>query len=256
MAANTLKQINAELGSIYNPQINNLKSQQGLIPQQIADEEKGLQAKQTQAFDDITAGARRKGMGFSGIPLGEQAKYTSTEFLPALARLRQQGREKQLSLEEAILGVGERRGTLAQQLYQQRQDRLEQQRQFNLNLKLQREQMAASQRAARAASGGGGGGFSPSYGGGGGGAAPAASFQRKKDGGFAFTNSKGQPISAAKYAQATGSDIRDVLRQMGQQGDRYAAQLYNQLRMTSTYNDFKKRPDVYKRMYSPIFWGT
>lgn len=156
--ARTLSQIIAELKPTYAPQEKALRERQALIPQQIAEEEKGLQAKQTQAFGDIVSGARRRGLGFSGIPLSEQAQYTSTEFLPALARLRGQGREQALSLEEAILGIGERRNTLAQQLRQGELDRAEQQRQFNKNLQLQREQMRQQERLARSSGGGGGGG--------------------------------------------------------------------------------------------------
>lgn len=156
MATRTLSQIIAELQPTYSPQIKSLQSQQALIPSRIAEQEKGLQAKQTQAFDTILGGARQRGLGFSGIPLAEQAKYTSTEFLPALANLRQQGNTERLSLQDAILGITERRNTLAQQLLQQERDRAEQKRQFNLSLQ--------EQRASRAAAGSGGGGFSPSLG--------------------------------------------------------------------------------------------
>lgn len=119
--ARSLDQILAELGSVYDPQVNSIRQRQALIPQQIADEERGLGARQEQAFGDILGGARRRGLGFSGIPLGEQAKYTSTEYLPALARLRQSGREQAMSLEDAILGIQERRRNSAveQQRYEQ-----------------------------------------------------------------------------------------------------------------------------------------
>lgn len=119
--ARALDQILAELGSVYDPQVNSIRQRQALIPQQIADEERGLGARQEQAFGDILGGARRRGLGFSGIPLGEQAKYTSTEYLPALARLRQSGREQAMSLEDAILGIQERRRNSAveQQRYEQ-----------------------------------------------------------------------------------------------------------------------------------------
>lgn len=251
MQPRSLNQIVKELNKTFNPQVESVRARQALIPQQLQAEEAGLGAKQEQAFGNILSGARRRGLGFSGIPLGEQAQYTSTEYLPALARLRQSSREQSMSLEDAILGILERRDTLAQQVRQQEVSAAEQRRQFEANLKLERERLAAQQRAARA---GGGGGWSPVSGGGAG--AASASFTRKSDGGFAFTNAKGQPISAAKYAQQTGSDIRDVLRQMGQQGDAYAAQLYNQLRNPVNFRDFQKRPNVYKQMYSPIFWGT
>ena len=116
MASRTLNQILKELSPTFKPQVESLQQRANLIPGQIKSEEQGLQAKQEQAFGDILGGARRRGLGFSGIPLGEQAKYTSTEFLPALARLRQSGRQEAMSLQDAILGVKERQGTLARDI--------------------------------------------------------------------------------------------------------------------------------------------
>lgn len=233
--ASTLQQILRELAPAYNPQVKQLRSRQALIPGQIQAEEQGLQAKQTQAFGDILGGARQRGLGFSGIPLAEQAKYTSTEFLPALARLKQGGREQAMSLEDAILGIGERKNTLAQQLLQQYKDRrLQQQqfqeskRQFNLSLEEQRRAREAAARSAAASNS-----FAvPSLGGGGGGntqKAPKASFAENAPGSFQFVNRKGAPITAAQYAQAQKVDLRDVLKYMGQRGDRTAALVYNQL---------------------------
>lgn len=47
----------------------------------------GLQAQQQQAFGQIEQGAQNKGMLFSGFTPNEQAQYTSTTYLPALANL-------------------------------------------------------------------------------------------------------------------------------------------------------------------------
>lgn len=152
--ARTLDQIVAELNPTYQPQVDSIRQRQAAIPGQIEAEEKGLQAKQETAFGDILSGARRRGLGFSGIPLAEQAKYTSTEFLPALARLRQSGNEQRQSLEDAILGIYERRNTLANQMRQQEMDRDWQREQFE-------RQLAESRRQAAAAAGSG---FSPTLG--------------------------------------------------------------------------------------------
>lgn len=255
--ARTLSQIIAELNPTYAPQEKALRERQALIPTQIAEEEKGLEAKQGQAFGEILGGARRRGLGFSGIPLSEQAQYTSTEFLPALARLRGQGREQALSLEEAILGIGERRNTLAQQLRQSEQDRAEQQRQFNINAKLARQQFEESKRqAARAASGGAG----PSFGGGGGGGSTAAPAKvarsQRKDGGFNFTYN-GQPISAAKYAQLTGTPFIELLNNMAKAGDNGAAAIKG-----FVGNDFgidRGRVNVQGKIgniYNSLVWGV
>src|SRR6478672_279962 len=132
MQPRTLESIIAELDNAggYGAQTQSLRNQQALIPGQIADEEKGLQAKQDTAFGDIVNGSRQRGVGFSGIPLAEQAKYTSTEFLPALARLRTQGKQQAMSLEDAILGIQERRTNAALGIRQNEQSLAEQQRQF------------------------------------------------------------------------------------------------------------------------------
>lgn len=172
MPVRTLDQILAELSSAYDPQIANIRKRQELIPQQVAAEEQGLGAQQTQAFDQILGGARRRGLGFSGIPLAEQAQYSATQYMPALARLRQSSRDQAMSLEDAILGVNERRNTQAQQLQQsdyardfQERQFAEQQRQFNEQQAAQ-QRAAASQGSALGALFGGGGGGAPAPGGG------------------------------------------------------------------------------------------
>lgn len=150
MAARTLDQILTELKPTYAAQTQSLQEQANLIPKQIEAEEGALNAKKDQAFTDILSGARRRGLGFSGIPLGEQAMYASTEYAPALARLRNAGHERALSLQQAILGINERRDTLAQQIYQQEQDRAFQAEQARLAREAQERQAAASRAAAAA----------------------------------------------------------------------------------------------------------
>ena len=133
---------------------------------------------------------------------------------------------------------------LAEQKRQYEADAAERIRQFNANL-------AESRRASSA--------FSPSFGAGATTpAAPAAVMTPKSNGsGFAFADSSGQPISAAKYAQLTGQDIRSVLYSMGQKGDTYAAQAYNQLRNDPFFGKGDANYDNrVKETYSPLFWGT
>jgi len=82
--------------------------------------------------------------------------------------------------------------------------------------------------------------------------APANMIQRK-GGGFNITDANGQAISAAKYAQLTGQNIASVFQAMGQAGDKYAAQVFNQLRADPWVD---KNMDKYKKSYSALFWGT
>ncbi len=250
MAVPSLGQITRELNNVYNPQVKLLQDKQAAIPGQIQSEETGLQAKQTQAFDDILGGARRRGLGFAGIPLQEQAKYTSTEFLPALARLRQQGNEQRMGLEEAILGVRERQNNMA---YQTREGILSREMAMR-QLREQQRQFNESQRAAaRASAGGGGGGFMPTLGGLQPQAQPKPAMTRKKDGGFAFKDPNGNSISAAAYAAGTGMQFRQLLQKMASAGDKGAKQA-----LGFVGDDFGFDPGKIgnnRGLYNALTWG-
>jgi hypothetical protein len=148
MQPRTLDQIMAELGSVYDPQVNSIRQRQTLIPEQLKADEAGLEAKQVNAFDSILSGARGRGLGFSGIPLGEQAKYTASEFLPAIARARSQAKEQAMSLEDAILGIRERQQSSAMNQRQYEQTRWDN---YQAELRAAAEQRAAASRAAAAA---------------------------------------------------------------------------------------------------------
>lgn len=164
----SLEQILAELSPVYAPQESLLRQRQADIPAQIQAEEQGLDAKKTNAYDDILGGARRRGVGFAGIPLADQAKYNATDYLPAVARLRQSGREQAQSLEEALLGINERKQTAALGMRQYEQQRYDQHM-----AQLRAEEEARQQRAAAQAQQGS---LASLFGGGGavqGGAAPA-----------------------------------------------------------------------------------
>lgn len=120
-------------------------------------------------------------------------------------------------------------------------------RQFDENLKLQNNQLVASRAAVATPSIGGTATQTP----------PAVMTRKSNGSGFAFADNTGQSISAAKYAQITGKDIREVLYAMGQQGDSYAASVYNQLRQDPFFGkgdaNYDKR---IKSAYSPLFWGV
>ena len=142
-------------------------------------------------------------------------------------------------------------------LYQAAMEQEKQQeakRQFDAQMAIENARLAETKRANSMQ-------FSPSLGATGAGAAgakPAAVMAKKSNGsGFAFANSNGQAISAAKYAELTGQDIRTVLYSMGQQGDTYAAQVYNQLRNDPYFGKGNAAYDERVRStYSPLFWGT
>lgn len=221
----TLDQILAEIGTVYNPQIQSVQTRLNDIPNQIKAEEQGLSAQKDQAFGNILDGARRRGLGFSGIPLGEQAKYTATDYLPALARLRQSGKEQAMSLQDAINQIQERRQNQALSLQQYDQQRYDAYESEQRQLAAQREAAARQAAATRAAA--------PTYNTGGGAAQaaqPAAQMVEQAPGSFSFINASGSPITAGQYAKETGNDIRDVLYSMAQRGDAGAAAAYNDIR--------------------------
>lgn len=153
MQPRTLDQVNASLANIYDPQVQSVQQEKDSIPGQVQSEEQGLQAKQNTAFGDILDGARARGLGFSGIPLGEQAKYTANTYLPALANLHTAAQQHVATLQDAINKINETRQTQAQGIFENERNFAEQQRQFNETLAQQKANAAAS------ASGGLGGAF-------------------------------------------------------------------------------------------------
>lgn len=156
MAVRTLEQINKELSSIYNPQVNLVQQQKAATQGQVDADIEAAKGQKTMAFDEILGGARRRGLGFAGIPLGEQAQYASNVFAPTVLAAQQRGRDRALTLEEALLGLKERQSGQAQQLrrYDVEDDRWE--RQFAEQRRQYEDQLEASKRAAAARGGGGG----------------------------------------------------------------------------------------------------
>lgn len=173
--AKTFDQIYRQLGSVYDPSAQLTKKQIAGIPQSTQAMIQQADARKDQAFDQITNSARRRGMGFSGIPLGEQAEYASTEYAPAVANIKNSAEQRRITLLEALNSLNRDRTTQAQGMFDtnrqyslaQRQFK-ESQRQFNEQQKLAREQMAAQQRAAAAAASGGAGSYLSAVAGGGG----------------------------------------------------------------------------------------
>lgn len=240
MQPRSLQQILSELDSTFQPQIDNVRQRQALIPGQMQAEEQGLQAKQTQAFDDILGGARRRGLGFAGIPLGEQAKYTATDFLPAMARLKQTGREQAMSLEDAILGIQERKNTLGQQLYQGDLDRAE-----------ARRQAEASNAAYSSMFNGGKAAPTNTPG-----TKAATIMQNPQSKSFAFTDASGKPISAAAYAQLTNTSFRSLLEKMASSGDNGAKTALGFVGDDFGYDPSKVNSQSLADLYNALVWGT
>jgi hypothetical protein len=144
MAARDFNQILAEVSAKSDPQRKIVLDQVANLPTQQAADESALGARKDQAYEDIVTGARRRGLGFSGIPLGEQAKYAATDYAPALANLKSNYVTQRGTLESALADIGRSDYMDAQDLFDRDRAFDEQQRQFN-------EQMAAQRRAEAAA---------------------------------------------------------------------------------------------------------
>lgn len=153
MAAQTLEQVIASLNSVYQPQLDAVESQRAALPGQFQAQEAGLNAQKDKAFGDILSGARSRGTGvaFGGIPLGEQAQYSATQYAPALANLKSTQNQQQSSLVDAINRINEAKFTTGNQLYQfgVQQDMAE--RQFQFQQAEAARQAAESARSAAAA---------------------------------------------------------------------------------------------------------
>lgn len=138
-----LDEILQELDAAYSPQRQSIQTRLDALPAQADAEIAGLKAAQTDAFGEILGGARDRNMGFSGQPIAEQSRYTASQFLPAVARVRQSQNESRQGLFDALNNINLQRNQFGQQLYQTELDRAEQARQFDRQLAAQRSAAGA-----------------------------------------------------------------------------------------------------------------
>lgn len=115
--ARALNQILQELNSVYSPQKDLYNSQLSAIDPQMQAEQQGLQAQQQDSFNQITEGANRRGLLFSGIPLAEQAKYTGSSFLPAVANLKAKYAQQRFNLQDALAKINQAQQRDAYDIY-------------------------------------------------------------------------------------------------------------------------------------------
>ena len=145
--ARTIDAIIKEVSSRSDPQRQNIMKQVADMPRQIEAEEAGLRGQLATANEDILGSARDRGVGFGGIPVGEQADFAANNFAPALARLRTAGVDRTSSLESALSDIGSNDFALSQDIFRDERDFAENARRFELQ-----QQEAARSRAASAAS--------------------------------------------------------------------------------------------------------
>lgn len=98
----TLQDYYNQLAPIYEPQVASLKAQEaGLAPQYQA-QKSALEQARINAFRNISNTASARGMAFSGFTPEQEAQYTGTTYLPAMANLETQQLKSKQSLIDAI----------------------------------------------------------------------------------------------------------------------------------------------------------
>lgn len=237
--AQALSDIISSLDAGYAPSRALIQQQIDALPAQQDAQQQGLQAQASQSYDDITNAARDKGIGFSGIPISEQAKYNATTFLPAVANLKTSTNNQKTSLLDALNQSNLTEQNAGQSILAHQQD-----------LDAQNAATAAANKQAEASQAGLASLFAP----GAQQAAQPAMTAKQNGSGFNFSDTGGNAISAASYAKATGQPIGTVLRTMGQAGDKYAQQAYNEISSNQGY--YNAHPDVLMQEFAPLFWGA
>lgn len=137
--AQALASILRSLDATYAPEQNVINKQLQASPTIESSAIAGLDAAKRDSFEQIVTGANRRGVAFGGIPLEEQADYLGTNYLPAVANLKNRFQQDRFNLQQTLAQILQKQRQHAESLY---------------NAELDREA------AARASSGGGGGGYS------------------------------------------------------------------------------------------------
>lgn len=246
MGPRNINDILAEVSSKSDPQRQIVMRQiADLTPQQQAAEQ-GLDAKRDRGFEDITLGARRRGVAYWGAPIAEQQKYLATDYLPAVANLKSSFNQRRDTLESALADIGRNDYGTANDIFNNERSFYEQQRQFNENLALQRRQLEAQQAASRAAAAA----PAPTFGGG----TTSATAVRRSDGGYNFNDASGNAISAAAYAGLKGISFRTLLQQMANAGDKGARTALGFVGDDFGYDKSKIGNNA--NLYNSLVWGT
>jgi hypothetical protein len=143
-----LQDIYNQLESVYAPQRAALQQQQPLLEQQAAAQRASLEQARQNAFRDITTTAGSRGMLFSGFTPAEQATYTGTKYLPALAGVEQTLQQRKMGLEQQLTQLQSQQRQSAQDLLSKQlaAEETARQRDIDRQLKVQLARMSAASR--------------------------------------------------------------------------------------------------------------
>lgn len=154
--ARSLDAIIKELDAGYNPGRQAINERISGLGERAQNEISALKAQEQDYFDNtIMTGARARGLGFSGIPEGERARYGSTHFLPAIARVEQSKEDTRLSLLDRLNDLNMHQRNAAMGL---RQDELNREAQERAEQRRLQAQIAANRSIMPILPSGGGGG--------------------------------------------------------------------------------------------------
>lgn len=253
--AQNIDDIIKELDAGYNPQRQSINNRLAQLPGQAEAEIGGLKAQQETSFNDITDGARSRGMGFSGIPIAEQAKYTANSFLPAVARVRQSQNEVSTSLTDAMNGINTEQRNKAFGIRETQLGREQEESQFQRNLSAQRDAENRADARSRAAAGDGGAGALSSLFGGGG-EVPTAPVNKADP--YSKINKQGASNAIVGLLrskdpariQATIKAIQASANR-GNAYDKFKLEYLNSLQGNSSYGDLIKKANAYKPAKKP-----
>ena len=117
----TLQEYYNQLAPIYDPQVASLQAQQATLPAQFTAQKSALEQARINAFRKIGNVASSRGMAFSGFTPEQEAQYTGTTYLPALANLETQQLKGKQSLTDAINAANAERYAKAMGLYESNQ---------------------------------------------------------------------------------------------------------------------------------------
>jgi len=92
----------SQLNPVYEPQKALIQQQMAALPASYEAQKSALEQAKVNAFRDIQNVAQQRGVSFSGFTPSEQASYTGTKYLPALAGLAQQQSSRENQLQQVL----------------------------------------------------------------------------------------------------------------------------------------------------------
>lgn len=194
----TLQEYYNQLAPIYEPQIASLKAQEASLAPQYQAQKSALEQARINAFRNISNTASARGMAFSGFTPEQEAQYTGTTYLPAMANLETQQLKSKQSLIDAINAANADRYAKSLGYYESAQQA---EAANQAAIEAARIKATATNRSSGSSGGGGGSGtFETGF-----------YYTPSKSGGYSFYNDKGKPVTAYTYAANTGQSIRSLL---------------------------------------------